>query len=134
VPFQVELEAAQAASFDSSELQRMLDEVGVHVGCACSGWVVAGESYTLHHHPNVPSPLRSTSRCLPYRLAAPARPHFALPCPPCSRWRSSQVNQSLSIEREARQAAYLEKALVQIQLEAKQRLADMMKQVGWGWG
>lgn len=40
-----------------------------------------------------------------------------------------QVHRSLASEREAREAAYKEKALIQIELEAKQRLAFAMREV-----
>lgn len=40
-----------------------------------------------------------------------------------------QVHTSLAREREAREAAYKEKALIEIELEAKQRLAYAMREV-----
>lgn len=53
-----------------------------------------------------------------------APPHSLL-APPLS---SKQVNNSLAAEREAKRAAEKDKALVQIVLEAKQRLADAMRE------
>lgn len=44
----------------------------------------------------------------------------------------SDVHRSLAAEREAREAAFKEKALIQIELEAKQRLAFHMREVGAG--
>ena len=40
-----------------------------------------------------------------------------------------QVNRSLAVEREAKKAAEKDRALVQIVLDAKQRLADAMREV-----
>ena len=44
----------------------------------------------------------------------------------------AQVHTKLASERAAREAAYKEKALIQIELEAKQRLAFAMREVGAG--
>ena len=54
--------------------------------------------------------------------------------PPPNACSFPQVNASLVAERQAKRAAETDRALVQIVLDAKQRLADALREVGGlGW-
>lgn len=109
---------AEKARAEARELQRMLDEVG-------AGWRRrrprrlrrAAWAQTLPVPDALPSP--------PCTLTHPAAlPALTLPLRPHPR----QVNHALTAEREAKKAAEKDRALVQIVLDAKQRLADAMRE------
>lgn len=88
-----------------------------HAGRGGQAQSVAANCRACQAASHAQASLRTLLHHAPRLVLFPVR----LPCP--------QVNRSLAAEREAKKAAEKDRALVQIVLDAKQRLADAMREV-----
>ncbi len=146
-----------AAGEKARRLQRMLEEVRQQLGsgqggvvgcsvhrsgydailaahCAVAGQAGAAAAAAARRCQHI------SASCLPYEPTWPAATKWLLVTYQslfAYQSNNPQVHASLAREREAREVAYKEKALIEIELEAKQRLAYAMREVRalcrWLW-